>query len=228
MSQDDKKLETDDAKNAPGDDALEDVTEGIDALDEESPFDEGSAHFPGSAWMAPAWAGNTRIVYARPAAAEAEPPPSRVRVLESSDAVLPGDAVFRSQRRAGLAIVDLAASEERTLVDDGRPLRRFDVAPDGRHAIVEVGENGGGSLLFSLDEVEAEPRTSRPGQRLGWLADGRLHWRAQGRLLATRAHEFGVTAVTLLDPLEPAPGPLRGREGYREPVHEIAGRHRSV
>ncbi len=41
MSQDDKKLETDDAKNAPGEDALEDVTEGIDALDEESPFDEG-------------------------------------------------------------------------------------------------------------------------------------------------------------------------------------------
>ncbi len=41
MSQDDKKLETDDAKDAPEDDALEDVTEGIDALDEESPFDEG-------------------------------------------------------------------------------------------------------------------------------------------------------------------------------------------
>ncbi len=40
MSQDDKKLETDDAKNAPGDDALEDVTEGIDALDDESLFDE--------------------------------------------------------------------------------------------------------------------------------------------------------------------------------------------
>ena len=41
MSQDDKKLETDDAKDAPEDDALEDVTEGIDALDDGSPFDEG-------------------------------------------------------------------------------------------------------------------------------------------------------------------------------------------
>ena len=68
----------------------------------------GSAHFPGRAWLAPEWAGNSRIVYQRPAAAGSEPEASRVRVLESSDATLPGDAFFRNQRRAGLAIVDLS------------------------------------------------------------------------------------------------------------------------
>lgn len=42
MIEDDKKPEPDDAApgDAPGDDALEDVTEGIDALDDEAPFDE--------------------------------------------------------------------------------------------------------------------------------------------------------------------------------------------
>lgn len=163
-----------------------------------------SAHFPGGAWMAPAWAGDSRIVFQRPAAPEAESPPPRVRVLESSDAVLPGDAVFRSRRSSGLAMVNLSTGEERSLVADGRPLQRFEVSPDGRHAIVDIGADGDRSLLFSLDRVEAEPRTSRSGQRLGWLADGRLYWREQGRLLAAREHDFGTAAVTLLDPLEPA------------------------
>ena len=158
------------------------------------------AHFPGRAWMAPEWAGDSRIVYQRPAAAGPEPETPRVRVLESSDEVLPGDAFFRNQRSAGLAIVDLSNGEERALIADGEPLQRFAVSPDGAHAIVVV---GGRSVLLSLDAVEAEPRVSRPGERLAWLADGRLTWRRQGQLLAASPDEMD-DPVRLLDTVEPA------------------------
>ena len=159
-----------------------------------------SARFAGRAWMAPKWADDSRIVYQRPAAAGPEPATPRVRVLESTDARLPGDAFFRNQRRAGLAIVDLSGGEERALLADGEPLSRFDVSPDGAHAIVEV---GGRSVLLSLDAVDAEPRMSRSGERLVWLADGRVTWRRQGQLLAAPPDEMD-NPVVLLDPVEPA------------------------
>ncbi len=149
--------------------------------------------FTGKTARAPQWASEDRVVYARPQLVEPAPDPPRVQVIESTDEVVPGDAVFANRRRAGLAVVDLRTGEERTLVGDDEPLRGFAVAPDGRHVIAtlpsaetaevyrgEVNE----TLLWSLDDAGAPRKFADARERITWLPDGRLFWRASGKMVS--------------------------------------------
>ena len=161
------------------------------------------AHYSGAAWQQPEWAGAGRVVYQRPEATEPPAPPARVTVMESTDETLPGDAFFRRDRSAGLALVDLAAGTEQALVADGSALARFSVSPDGAYALIDQLENGPRTALVSLED-EAPARLSRPGERLSWIPDGRLVWRRGDRLLATRPDRLASEAAVLMEPLDEA------------------------
>ena len=130
--------------------------------------------FEGRAWIAPQWASDTLIVYARADAPQVAGDPPRVQVLESTDQSLPGDAVFRNQRRGGVAIVDLETGEERTLLEDGELLRRFDISPDGRHVLVSAG--GQGTLLVPLDGSGEARAVAAGGARVSWMGRSALSW----------------------------------------------------
>ncbi len=155
--------------------------------------------FRGKSTTPPQWASDARVVYARPAAPVEVGERTRVRVLQSTDEVLPGDAFFANRSRAGLAVVDVVTGAERTLLDDQSPLRRFAVSPNGDQVIAALpspatddlaGREQIETLLWHLDS-DASPRklTSR-GQRMSWLPDGRLLWRSNGGNLLT----LGVSA----------------------------------
>lgn len=140
--------------------------------------------FPGKASAAPQWATDERIVYERPALPEPEPEQPRIQVLEITDP-LPGDAYFRREQRAGLAVVDLGTGQERALVGDGSLLGRFEVSPDGRYVIGTVAGRAG-TLLWSLDGREGSTAIGRPTDRPVWAFDGRLLLRRGRTILALR------------------------------------------
>ena len=164
------------------------------------------APFAGKATMPPQWASADQLVYARPQVLEPAPTPPRVQVLESTDEVVPGDAFFANRRRGGLAVVDVATGRERTLMSDDEPLRGFAVSPSGGHVIAtlpspetaevyrgEVNE----TLLWSLEDEGRPRKIADAGERLSWLPDGRLFWRARGQMVSTSPD---------------APGPAEGGE----------------
>ena len=156
--------------------------------------------FAGKATMPPRWASAGRIVYARPAPEVDAAPPARIRVLQSTDAVLPGDAFFGNRSRAGLAIVDVASGAESTLLSDDEPLRTFSVSPDGMHVIAArpTAATAGiaraeqtETLLWSVDGNGGSRTLAETGERFSWLPDGRLAWRSGGRLVTVGVGDLG-------------------------------------
>ena len=156
--------------------------------------------FPGKATMPPQWAGDTWVAYARPAVPGAEPEPARVRVLHTTDEVLPGDAFFANRSRAGLVVVDVATGAERALLDDDAPLRRFAVSPNGAHVIAALPSDAtvgvarrerNETFLWRLDGGAASRQITSGGERLSWLPDGRMAWRSRGGLLTLDVNELG-------------------------------------
>ena len=162
--------------------------------------------FPGKATMPPQWASDGQVVYARPAVPSEVEKPDRVRVLETTDQVLPGDAFFANRSRAGLAVVDVANGTERLLLDDQASLRRFDVSPDGQYMIAALPtpategialRERNETFLWRL-EAGAPRKITASAERISWLPDGRMAWRSRGRLLTLGVDE---------------PGPLEGGTG---------------
>ena len=175
--------------------------------------------FPGKATMAPQWVSDGQVVYARPAApvdasGEAREP-ARVRVLQSTDEVLPGDAFFANRSRAGLAVVDVGDGTERTLLEDDQPLRRFAVSPDGRHVIAALPSPATAGIarrernetfLWRIDARGAPRKITDGGERLSWLPDGRLAWRSRGRLLTLGVNDPGPAEGGSGIPFDSGPG----------------------
>ena len=158
------------------------------------------APFRGKATMPPQWASDARVVYARPAASIDVGERTRVRVLQSTDEVLPGDAFFANKSRAGLVVVDVVTGAGRTLLEDDAPLRRFDVSPDGEHVIAVqpspatmgiARREQSETFLWRLDAGGAPRKITGRGERMSWLPDGRLVWRSGGRLLTLGANDRG-------------------------------------
>lgn len=162
---------------------------------------------------APQWASPSRIVYVRPSPPAPPPEQPRIQVLTTDDP-LPGDAYFRREVRAGLAVVDLESSIEQTVIPDGGGVTGFEVSPDGAHVIVDE-QGRRGSVLWALprEETAQEPmeEAAREGsaRRIGEIT-GQGSWMADGRLLL----EDEDTLVAL-DPRRPAAPP--------EPVAPLSG-----
>jgi dipeptidyl aminopeptidase/acylaminoacyl peptidase len=90
-------------------------------------------------YLAPVWTrSGTHIVYAIPAPRSPAPALPRVRVVESSDARVPGDQFFLDDRRAALAIVEVASGKSTRILSEPILLRSFQVSPKGDHLIYAV------------------------------------------------------------------------------------------
>lgn len=89
-----------------------------------------------SAALPPQWTSDSRtliVPVADPDGAAAEKP--RVRVLKSTDPIVPGDARFTDSRRWRLVAVDRQSGRQRRLTPDGVALRGFQVSSDGAHVL---------------------------------------------------------------------------------------------
>lgn len=158
--------------------------------------------FPGKASTAPQWGTNRRIVYARPAIPEPEPEQPRVQVLHITDP-LPGDAYFRRDRRAGMAVVDLDTGEERTLVEDGEGLGRFNVSPNGGYLTATV-QGTPGTLLWDLGSGTAPTTIGATADRPVWMSDGRLLFRRGRQLLAQSPERRSQSPTTVVEEISVA------------------------
>ena len=156
--------------------------------------------FPGKVTMPPQWASDGQIVYARPALPVEVGERDRVRVLQSTDEILPGDAFFANQSHAGLAVVDLATSTQRSLLYDEAPLRGFEVSPDGEYMIAALPSPETESIarrernetfLWRIDARGAQRKITDGGERVSWLPDGRMSWRGRGGFLTLGVNDPG-------------------------------------
>jgi dipeptidyl aminopeptidase/acylaminoacyl peptidase len=86
--------------------------------------------------VAPQWSRDSRLlVVPVPDAVPPQGEKPRVRVIRSTDAIVPGDARFTDTRRWRLTAIDVATGESRVLTSEAVALRSFQVAPDGRHVL---------------------------------------------------------------------------------------------
>lgn len=142
--------------------------------------------FQGRSYLAPQWvAGGKRVVYA--AATEAPPPeaPPRVRVIESTDARIPGDDFFVNRRAARLFAADVETRTVIPLLSESVLLRAYRLSNDGVvYEIPEpesfgvIGKETNDVFHVSLDGGEPE-KLSRGGGRDDrlWSPDRRHYLR---------------------------------------------------
>lgn len=129
--------------------------------------------------LAPQWTPDARwliVPVSEPLAPEPEKP--RVRVLRSTDRIVPGDARFTDVRRWRLVAIEVASGRERVLTAEPVALRGFRVSPDGAHVLYRaVTPDTLG--VFRKEEIEprivalsggAPPRPALPGRRAAWVA----------------------------------------------------------
>ncbi len=129
--------------------------------------------------LAPRWTPDGRTVIV-PAAdpVPPDPPTPRVRIIRSTDPIVPGDARFTDIREWRLVSVNIDDGRHRTLTPDPIALRGFDVAPDGGHILFRAvtPESLG---RFRREEMATwivaaasgdAPRPALPGQKPGWIA----------------------------------------------------------
>lgn len=128
--------------------------------------------------LAPRWTRDgRRLVVPVPDPPSPAPERPRVRVIRSTDAIVPGDARFTDTRKWRLTAVDVASGEAKPLTPEAVALRGFVVAPDGRHALYRavVPETLG---LFRAEqtrdwlvpiETAGQPRAAVGERRAPWV-----------------------------------------------------------
>jgi dipeptidyl aminopeptidase/acylaminoacyl peptidase len=86
--------------------------------------------------VAPQWTRDSRfLVVPVPEAVAPSAEKPRVRVIRSTDVIVPGDARFTDTRRWRLTAIDVASGESRVLTPEAVALRSFQVAADGAHVL---------------------------------------------------------------------------------------------
>jgi dipeptidyl aminopeptidase/acylaminoacyl peptidase len=143
--------------------------------------------FTGRSYLAPQWVpGGKRLVFAAATKAPPAEAPARVRVVESTDARIPGDDFFVDRRAARLLVADVDARDVVSLLPEPVLLRTFHLSKDAVvYAIPEpqsfgvIGKETNEAFRVSFAGGEPEKLSaeeSRPDERL-WSPDGRHYLR---------------------------------------------------
>jgi dipeptidyl aminopeptidase/acylaminoacyl peptidase len=138
--------------------------------------------FTGRSYLAPRWApeGNQLLFAAAVKSAEPAPLP-RVRVIESTDARIPGDDFFVDRRRATLFAGDVASGRVVPLLSEPALVRSFRLSKDGRSVLYSIPDpetfgvigkernetfrvplTGGARERVSLEDARADERIWSP------------------------------------------------------------------
>lgn len=177
--------------------------------------------------LAPQWTPDARWLVVP--VSEALPPDvekPRVRVLRTTDRIVPGDARFTDVRRWRLVAIEVASGRDRVLTAEPIALRGFRVSPDGASVLFRAvtPETLG---VFRKEDVEprivalsadAPPRPALPRRRAAWVTfspDGRDLLYPDGRTLRAMP-VTGAEPRTLIDDFpertqEPIPAPRSQR-----------------
>jgi dipeptidyl aminopeptidase/acylaminoacyl peptidase len=141
--------------------------------------------FTGRSYLAPQWEpGGTRLVFAASARNMDPGPPPRVRVVESTDARIPGDDFFVDRRRAALYVADIVSGGVVPLVSEPMLIRSFQLSSDGRTVLYSIPEpetfgvigkeknetfrvplNGGAAEKVPPEESRGDDRVWSPDRR---------------------------------------------------------------
>ena len=141
--------------------------------------------FTGRSYLAPQWAaGGRRLVFAAATKAPPAEAPARVRVVESTDARIPGDDFFVDRRAARLLVADVDSGKVVPLLSEPVLLRTFRLSNDRVvYATPEpdtfgvIGKETNEAFRVSLQGGEPEKLSreeGRPDDRL-WSPDGRQY-----------------------------------------------------
>jgi dipeptidyl aminopeptidase/acylaminoacyl peptidase len=179
--------------------------------------------FVARSYLAPQWTrSGTQIVYAVPAARTAAAPQPRVRVVQSTDARIPGDQFFLDDRQAALAIVDVATGASRRILEKPVLLRSFQVSPKGDHVIYVVpspetfgiiGKEQNDTFIVSTAGGSARKVLPDEHAPLSWSPDGRsLLFSRNGKLFAIPA-EGGAARAYLPGLTAPVEEPIWSPDG---------------
>lgn len=164
--------------------------------DRTTPLGEG---FDGRSYLAPQWdPSGARIVYLLPLKMKHPDEPARVRVVESTDTRIPGDQFFVDDRKAGLAVVDVASGKQTRLVEPV-VVRSFRVSPSGRHLIyVSPSPETLGVIGKEQNETFVVPLAGGSARKvLSGQDNAKFYWSADGRHLL-----FSIAAKLLAVPVE--------------------------
>jgi dipeptidyl aminopeptidase/acylaminoacyl peptidase len=133
------------------------------------------------ATIAPRWTADGRLLIVPvPVASAPAAEKPRVRVIRSTDPIVPGDARFTDTRVWRLTAFDVTTGEARALHADAVALRSFQVSSDGRHVLYRavVPETLGrfraertADWLVSI-AGGAEPRAAAGTRRPPWIVFG--------------------------------------------------------
>jgi len=95
--------------------------------------------FTGRSYVAPQWEpGGRRLAFAAAIRAAAPGPPQRVRVVESTDARIPGDDFFVDRRTATLHVADFGSGSVVSIVSEPLLLRSLRLTSDGSGILYSV------------------------------------------------------------------------------------------
>src|SRR5262249_12240860 len=89
--------------------------------------------------LEPKWTSDGRtLVIAALEPLVPEPPAPRMRVLHSTDDVVPGDMYFVDRRRRKVVAIDVASGRSRSLTSTPLALRTMLLSPDGKQALLRA------------------------------------------------------------------------------------------
>jgi dipeptidyl aminopeptidase/acylaminoacyl peptidase len=154
--------------------------------------------FTARAYLPPQWDPAGRTVIVAVPMPERPPDASRIRVVKSSDARIPGDRFFTDERRALLTAIDAASGHASPLMSDAIVLRSFRLSPTGRHLLFispdadtlgVIGKERNDAFVLPLGgPLPARARKLPDRARFTWSPDGSgLFFAKQGRLMVVPA-----------------------------------------
>src|SRR5262245_6628207 len=156
-------------------------------------------------YLAPQWDPSGKVLVVAAPQADPPPAPSRVRVVKSTDARIPGDQFFTDERKSVLKAIDVTTGTSTALMPVAVVLRSFRLSPTGKSLLYVapvaetlgvIGKEQNDTFILPIDLTKGAkppvPRRSTERGRFWWPPDGKqVLFTKAGRLMALSSEVVG-------------------------------------